>query len=97
MLRAINGTRIKDKASVKSMLTKFNLLSVYQLAAQIRLLEVWKAINVESYALSFELYKKQQPEHEDRIESLMTLPDYKFPSKVSTLMLLDCGTWHLAK
>ena len=40
------------------MLEKLNLLSVNQLVAQIKLIEVWKAENVESYALSFEPYKK---------------------------------------
>ena len=58
MLRAINGTKIKDRVSVKSMLSKFNLLSVNQLAAQIKLTEVWKAKNVEDYALSFDPYKR---------------------------------------
>ena len=40
-LRAINNSKIKDKISVVSMLEKFQLLSVNQLAAQIKLLEVW--------------------------------------------------------
>ena len=39
------------------MLTKFNLLSVNQLAAQIKLTEVWKASNVENYAITLEPYK----------------------------------------
>ena len=54
MLRAINGTKIKDRISIESMLTKFNLLSVNQLAAQIKLTEVWKASNVENYAITLE-------------------------------------------
>ena len=57
MLRA----KIKDRVSVKSMLQRFNLLSVNQLSAQIKLLEVWKAKNVDGYALSFESYKQVQP------------------------------------
>ena len=35
MLRATNNTQIKDRVSVRSMLTKFGLLYVNQLAAQI--------------------------------------------------------------
>jgi hypothetical protein len=42
MLRAFNGTRIKDKVSTKSMLEKYDLLSVNQLAATIKLTEVWE-------------------------------------------------------
>ena len=51
-------SKIKYRVSVKSMLSKFNLLSVNQLAAQIKLTEVWKAKNVEDYALSFDPYKR---------------------------------------
>ena len=57
MLRAINGTRIKDQVSIKLMLDKFNLLSVNQLAAQIKLTEVWKAANGEGYAISLYPYR----------------------------------------
>ena len=56
MLRAINGTKIKDRVSVKSMLEKFNLLSVNQLAANIKLLEVWKMVNKEGSPLQLEPY-----------------------------------------
>ena len=38
------------------MLDKFDLLSVNQLAAQIKLQEVWKSINVEGYAIQLETY-----------------------------------------
>ena len=68
MLRAINGTKIKDRVSVKSMLSKFNLLSVNQLAAQIKLTEVWKAKNVEDYALSFDPYKRPHPVQDVNLE-----------------------------
>ena len=34
------------------MLKKLNWLSVNQLAAEIRLMEVWKALNLENYCLS---------------------------------------------
>ena len=38
LLRALNGTKTKNKVSIKSMLEKFNLMSVYQINAQIKLL-----------------------------------------------------------
>ena len=44
------------------MLTKFGLLSVNQLAAQIKLIEVWKATNVENYALILEPYRPNRPD-----------------------------------
>ena len=57
MLRAINGSKIKDKVSTKSMLIKFDLLSVNQLAAKIKLIEVWKSVQKEGYSLSLEPYR----------------------------------------
>ena len=62
MLRAINCSKIKDRISIQSMLTKFNLLSVNQLAAQIKLIEVWKSVNMESYAISLDPYKPLRPD-----------------------------------
>ena len=56
MLRAINNSRIRDRVSVKSMLDKFDLLSVNQLAAQIKLLEVWKSTHVEGHAVVLDPY-----------------------------------------
>ena len=48
LLRLLNNSRIKDRISVVSMLKKFEIPSVNQLAAEIKLLEVWKSINVEN-------------------------------------------------
>ena len=59
-LRALNNSRIKDRISIRSMLAKFNLLSVNQLAAQIKLLEVWKSINVEGNPTKLEPYSTNQ-------------------------------------
>ena len=71
MLRTINGSKVRDRVSVKSMLAKFDLLSVNQLAAQIKLTEVWKAKNVENYALSLDPYKRPHPEQDVNPEKLL--------------------------
>ena len=57
MLRALNRSRIKDRVSAKSMLEKYDLLSVNQLAATIKLTEVWKINNQEGHPLRLEPYK----------------------------------------
>ena len=54
LLRFLNGSKIKDKISVRNLLTKFELLSVNQLAAQIKLGEMWKAMIIEDYPLKVE-------------------------------------------
>ena len=51
LLRALNNTRIKDKISTKFLLDKFGLLSVNQLSAKIKLVEVWKSIQSEDYPI----------------------------------------------
>ena len=56
MLRAINGTRIKDKISSKSMLIKYGLFSVNQLAAKIKLMEVWKTLNNDGSPIRLDPY-----------------------------------------
>ena len=56
MLMVINNSRTNDKISVKSMLKKFDLLSVNQLAAQIKLKEVWKSVHIDKYGITLEPY-----------------------------------------
>ena len=66
LLRSINGTKIKDMVSTKKLLSKFGLLSVNQLNAQIKLLEVWKALNVEDYPLVIKQQESNQTGMETR-------------------------------
>ena len=63
LLRSLNGNTIKNRVSIASMLTKFGMLSVNQLNAQVKLLEIWKAINVEDYPLKI----KQQTTNESGV------------------------------
>ena len=43
VLRVLDGSRVKNKRSMQVMLEKFDLLSVNQTAAQIKLQKTWKA------------------------------------------------------
>ena len=61
LLRALNNSRIKDRVNTSTMLKKFDLLSVNQLTAQIKLLEVWKATHVKDYPIELEPYNKIRP------------------------------------
>ncbi len=51
LLRCLNGSLIKDRISVKTLLEKQNMLSINQLAAQVKLTEMWKAVNTETYPI----------------------------------------------
>ena len=59
LLRALNKTCVSDKVSAEFMLNKFNLLSVNQLAAEIKLNEVWKSFFVDGCPINLEPYYVQ--------------------------------------
>ena len=54
MLRMLDRVSLKDHVSTVSLLIKYNLPSVNQLAAQIKLIEAWKCLNIEQYPLKLE-------------------------------------------
>ena len=49
MLRMLDGVSLKEHISSRSLLQKYNLPSVNQLAGEIKLLEAWKATHITSY------------------------------------------------
>ena len=69
LLRFLNKTYIKDKISNKSMLEKHGMLSVNQINAQIKLTEMWKAVNDEEHPFKIE---KKSVNNEVRVTRAMT-------------------------
>ena len=55
MLRMLNGSSKKEHITTKSLLEKFNLPSVNQLAAEIKITEAWKIMNVPDYPITLNL------------------------------------------
>ena len=51
VLRILDNCKIKDMRPIRDMLEKFDMLSVNQTAAQIKLTEAWKASNDEDYPI----------------------------------------------
>ena len=49
MMRMLDGVSLKEHVSSSSLLKKYNIPSVNQLAGEIKLMEEWKAIHVPSY------------------------------------------------
>ena len=64
LLRLLNGSKISDKLSIKTMLNKFGLLSMNQLAAKIKLIETWKSINKQGYPIALEKYNSHVAVHQ---------------------------------
>ena len=51
----MNSSKLKEKVSSKSILEKFKCLSVNQLNAQMKLLDMWKANNLKKYPTKVKL------------------------------------------
>ena len=63
MLRMLDRISLKDHITSSSLLKKYNLPSVNQLAAQIKLIEAWKSLNIEHYPVRLE------PNNPNRMET----------------------------
>ena len=63
LLRALTGKKVSDRIKIEDMLKSLQMMSVNQIAAQIKLTEMWKALNDSQYPLRVE----QKSEKEDGI------------------------------
>ena len=56
--------------SISSMLSKFSMLSVNQLNASIKLLEIWKALNVDDYPLKVQCQSRSESRVSTRADTV---------------------------
>ena len=66
MLRLLDGSRVKDKRTTKDMLEKFEILSINQTIAQIKLTEAWKASKDDNYPIKLRWTRENVGETEQR-------------------------------
>ena len=66
MLRILDGTLVSDRKSTKTLLDNQNMLSVNQIAAQIKLKEMWKASNDQQYPIKMKTRERQENAVETR-------------------------------
>ena len=59
-VKITRGCTLKDRKLTKSLLEKYKLLSVNQLAANIRLIEAWKSVHIKNYPVQLEPNKKSE-------------------------------------
>ena len=52
VLRLLDGSKIRDRRSIKDMLEKFDLILLNQTSAQIKLLKAWKGNRDEDYPIN---------------------------------------------
>ena len=51
--RFVHGSTLRDRINTKTIYTEENILSVNQIMAQIKLLEVWKSFNIKPYPIQW--------------------------------------------
>ncbi len=51
LLRVLTGKKVSDIIKIEDMLNSLQMMSVNQIAAQIKLTEMWKALNDSQYPL----------------------------------------------
>ena len=59
--------------SIKAMLDKMGWLSINQLASEVRLIEVWKSLNLENYSLKMLFEKINNNHHNTRASTKIRL------------------------
>ena len=97
MLRALNGSRIKDQISTKSMLLNFKIISVNQMNAQIKLSEMWKSIHLKNYPIETTLLECQNEGTNTRARSAGLLKESKVTNKSQKTFVNDAiHIWNLA-
>ena len=97
MLRLLNNSRISDKISTSSLLVKFNMLSVNQINAQMKLSEMWKAVNDDDHPFNLEKKDSGPDVRSMRSISNEMLPVKSF-SELSKNTFINDGikAWNLA-
>ena len=53
LARFLNGNKLSDKIPTKTIFKELNILSVNQINAQIKLLEIWKSFQSETYPMKW--------------------------------------------
>ena len=97
LLRALNGTRVSDKISTKSLLTKLNMLSVNQINAQIKLTEMWKSIHITNYPIKSAMIQRNDDVVSTRAISSGLLKEAKLSNMCQRTNINDAThIWNLA-
>ena len=99
MLRMLEGVSLKEHVTSKSLLLKYKLPSVNQLAGEIKLMEAWKATHIPSYPFQME---ENEPNRQnvDRSMRPNTMKMWKDSAKTKAAresMSIDCAKlWNAA-
>ena len=99
MMRMLDGISLKEHVTSSSLLKKYNLPSVNQLAGEIKLMEAWKSTHVPSYPFQMRENNPNRPlvDREVRLNTNKKWKDYAKTKAASVSMSIDCARlWNLA-
>ena len=93
MLRMLDGVSLKEHITTSSLLIKFGLPSVNQLAGAIKLAEAWKSILVDSYPFQMEESNPNITLNERNIRSTTTKKwkDFGVSKAARESVSIDCA------
>ena len=96
VLRLLCSTKRSNHSSIESMLKKLNWLSVNQLAAEVRLMEVWKSLNLEDYCLKslFQEVERSRSTRSSGTRKLKT--NFKTKIRYSSFQYQSVRLWNSA-
>ena len=96
LLRLLCNSKRENRKPVKEMLDQVGWLSINQMSCEIRLFEVWKSLNVESYYLK-ELFEKVSTNHNTRSETNIRLKaGFKSRLRESSFQYPSVQVWNSA-
>ena len=99
MLRMLDGVSLKEHVTSSSLLQKYNIPSVNQLAGEIKLMEAWKACHVESYPFKMTKNHPNRPltNREVRPNTTKKWKDSAKSKAARESMSIDCARlWNIA-
>ena len=71
MVRLKNNVKLSDKKATSDLLKRVNMLSVNQINGQIKLTEIWKAVNIKECPLNITKMKEVAPERPLRSKNII--------------------------
>ena len=93
MLRMLDGVSLKEHITSRSLLTKYGLPSVNQLAGEIKLVEAWKSIHITSYPFQLEESNPNRLDLERSVRSTTTKKwkDFAVSKATRESISIDCA------
>ena len=87
----LTGVKLRDKISAKTLAKRVCLLSVNQINAQVKINEMWKAINNETNALKITIKKKDSEADITRADKNVTLMEVGLSNLCKKTFLNDAA------